>query len=355
MSNFSTLANLGWQPFFQQQLSLEQWQDAVPARIIEQQRSQLTLATERGDISLVLNHQMPDMVVGDWLLLDQQLKFECLLERKSVFLRRASGSQIKQQLISANVDVAFIVCSLNKDFNLNRIERFLALAKDADAEPVVLLSKADLFSLADKADRSEELQDKIEQVQKLNVEMPVFAVNCLQLESLEPLLDWLKPGVTISLLGSSGVGKSSLLNSLLQQELQVTSKIRAGDDKGCHTTTSRSLRALPCGAMVLDTPGMREIQLAHCQEGIAATFSDIEDLARSCRFQDCRHTSEPGCAVQRAIVEEQITVRRFKNYQKLLGEESFNSASLAERRGHDKALSKYYKSTQKQAKKIKGY
>jgi len=345
MSNLSSLADLGWQTFFQQQLSLDERDEAIPARVVEQYKSEITVATESSVFNIPLLATMPEMVVGDWLLLDSQQHVIRLLDRKTCFSRKAAGSKLKKQLISANVDTAFIVSSMNADFNLNRIERFLSLVNESGAEPVVLLSKSD---------QSETPQNFVEQIQALDPFLMVEAINCLDAESVSKLSPWIKEGTTIAVLGSSGVGKSTLINTLLGEERQSTRSIREDDDKGRHTTTRRSLISLGAKGVILDTPGMREIQMADCKEGIATTFADIEALAEQCKFGDCQHQTEPGCAVQQAISSGELDQRRLNNYLKLLREESFNSATLSERRSSDKALGKFYKYTLSEAQKLKG-
>jgi ribosome biogenesis GTPase len=345
MTEYQSLAALGWRPFFQQQLTLEELDNCDPARIVEQHKSLITVATGTSVLNIDIQRSMPGMVFGDWILLDESSRFYRSLERSTCFKRKAAGSKLDWQLIAANVDTAFILCSLNENFNLNRIERYLSLVNEAGAQPAVLLSKADLCDAP---------QEYISRVQNLDSHLPVEAINCLDESSLEKLSPWITEGETIVVLGSSGVGKSTLVNTLLGTEKQETARTREDDDKGRHTTTRRSLVSMPTGGLILDTPGMREIQLAECREGISATFSDIEAIADQCRYTDCRHQSEPGCAVQKAIETGEIDQRRLDNYLKLLAEEAVNSASLSEKRAKDKALGKFYKRTLAESHKLKG-
>jgi len=349
MSDFTSLAHLGWQPFFQQQLTLQEWDSALPGRIVEQHKSEIKVATAEEILTLPLVHSMPEMVVGDWILLteseDKEKYFSRLLERKTCFSRKAAGSKVHKQLISANVDTAFIVCSMNEDFNLNRIERFLSLVNESAAEVVVVLSKSD---------QAESPEEFIQAVQSIDPLLMVEAINCLDPESIKKLSPWVNQGATIAVLGSSGVGKSTLTNTLLGESQQNTDGIREDDSKGKHTTTRRSLIPLKEGGLILDTPGMREIQLADSKDGIATTFADIEAFAEQCRFADCGHQGEPGCAIHKAVESGELDPRRLANYQKLLKENAFNSASLSERRASDKALHKYYKNVLAKTAELKG-
>lgn len=344
VTNHLSLASLGWQPFFQQQLSLDEWDTVIPARVVEQHKSEIEVATEVGKQTVPLTYSMPRLTVGDWVLLDADRLFLRALARQSCFRRKAAGSKVSEQLIAANVDTAFIVCSLNDDFNLNRIERYLSIVNNANAEPVVVLSKMDLCS--DPVNLSS-------MVQGLDSLLCVETVNCLSGDSVSVLMPWCQSGKTVVLLGSSGAGKSALTNTLLGSDQQLTGTIRENDAKGRHTTARRSLLTMPDGAMTLDTPGMRELQLADCEEGVATTFSDVEGLARNCRFGDCQHENEPGCAVRKAIDSGDLDERRYLNYCKLSREQALNAVSLAERRANDRQLSRYYKRVQLEAKEIK--
>ncbi|SNX47957.1 Putative ribosome biogenesis GTPase RsgA [Vibrio thalassae] len=287
------------------------------------------------------------MTVGDWILLDEQHRFLRLLERRSLFRRKAPGSKVDEQFIAANVDTVFIVCSLNDDFNLSRIERYLTLVNEAQAEAVIVLTKSDLCDDADP---------KRQQVQELDPFLLIETVNALESSTLQGLRSWCGKGQTIAFMGSSGVGKSTLVNSLMNNHVQVTGAIREDDSKGRHTTTSRSIHKMPEGGLLLDTPGMREIQLTASEVGLAETFSDVELLVEQCRFGDCQHTNEPGCAIRTALENDAIDARRVDNYFKLMREQARNSASLAERRSNDKQLGKFYRSVQSESRnRKKGY
>ncbi|MGB3623804.1 ribosome small subunit-dependent GTPase A [Ketobacter sp. MCCC 1A13808] len=346
MNTTFSLADLGWQPFFQQQLDLAEWDSAMPVRIAAQHKSRLIVYGESGQYALDTPPSLGTVTVGDWLLLNESMQINRLLERKSAFARRSPGSKVAEQLIAANVDTAFVVCALNEDFNLNRIERYLALVHDAGAEPVVVLTKMDLI------DHADELR---EQVQRLDNQLCIEMVNGREATSAEVLLPWCEAGQTIVLLGSSGAGKSTLTNSLLGESIQLTSEIREEDGKGRHTTTSRALLPLKSGAMIIDTPGMRELQLAVGSDAIENTFADISDLALQCRFADCCHDQEPDCAVRAAMESGILDERRYDNYLKLKREQIRNEATLAEKHKAEKALGKFYKRTQSVSRENKGH
>ena len=337
MLNLLALNHLGWRPFFQQQLSLDELEDCSVARVMEHHRSSYELMSDEGSMVLPANPNYPAMTVGDWVLLDREHRLIRLLERQSLFSRKAAGPRVTAQLIAANVDTVFIVCSMNQDFSLNRIERYLALAHEADVEPVIVLTKADL------CDESEQY---VEQVRQLDSLLMVEAVNALDISSVEVLMSWCRPGQTVAFLGSSGVGKSTLFNSIFQENSQHTSAIREEDSKGRHTITARSLRCAAGGFLLMDTPGMRELQLADCEQGVEQTFADISDIASQCRFSDCQHDGEPGCAINAAITNGKLDPRRLSSYQKLMREQAINGASIAERRAADKQFVKMCKTIQ---------
>ncbi|WP_394240433.1 ribosome small subunit-dependent GTPase A [Vibrio astriarenae] len=339
------LTQLGWKGFYQQQLTLEDYENTLFSRVIAHHRSGYTIWTEQGEHHLDIHHNLPSMTVGDWLVVDHEFGFIKLLDRHSLFSRKAAGSKVAEQFIAANIDTLFIVVSLNDDFNLSRIERYLALAHEAQVEPVVVLTKADL---------NPDAETLKQQVMRINPLLMVEIVNSLDSDSVSCLSAWCKAGQTVAFMGSSGVGKSTLVNTLLGSQEQATGGIREDDSKGRHTTTSRSIHILPTGGVLIDTPGMRELQLADCEQGVSETFADIETLASQCRFSDCSHQSEPGCAIQTALDTGELELRRFNNYLKLLREQRHNGATLAEQRAHDKQLGKMYRSVQGESRKRKG-
>jgi ribosome biogenesis GTPase / thiamine phosphate phosphatase len=251
--------------------------------------------------------------VGDWVAIksspgEKKGAIQAILPRKSKFSRKAAGMVTEEQIVAANIDTVFIVNSLNDDLNLRRIERYLLLAWESGANPVIILSKADLTS---------ELDDKIQQVSSVALGVPVIAVSVLENIGTNELQGYLESGKTVALIGSSGVGKSSLVNFLTGYQKQVVQEIRKSDDKGKHTTTHREMVQLPGGAVLIDTPGMREVQLWQSDEGISESFSDVEEYTSACRFRDCKHNNEPGCAVWIAIHEGVLDENRFNSYKKL--------------------------------------
>ncbi|HDB1449166.1 TPA: ribosome small subunit-dependent GTPase A [Vibrio cholerae] len=343
--NAPSLLELGMRPFFQQQLSLEELENSSLGRIIEHHKSEVVLMSDNGTLRLNLLPKLEAVCVGDWVVFDHE-RILRVLERQSLFQRKAAGSTLKRQLIAANIDCVFIVSSLNEDFSLNRIERYLALANEAGAQPVIVLTKADLCPDPD---------DIREQVQKLDPLLSVHCVNALDSQDVSVLENYCQKGKTIAFLGSSGVGKSTLVNRLLGRHEMETGHIREQDSKGRHTTTHRAIKRLPRGGLLMDTPGMRELQLSDVKEGIQLTFADIESLASQCRFSDCLHENEPGCAVREALESGELSSRRLDNYKKLLREEAHNSSTLAERRAKDRAFTKMVNSVQDKARSAKKF
>ncbi len=341
------LAPLGWKPFFQQQLTVEEWETCDPVRVMAVHRNRLEVAGENGDLDVpitptLLRSSIEDRpTVGDWLLLAKDDgRVVRRLERASCFQRMAPrGQQI--QLIAANVDCVFIMSSCNADFNLARIERFSALAHESGCPACLVLTKAD--ECADPSpyiDAARSLRD-----------LPLVLVNARDPASLSDLYPWCQPGETIAMLGSSGVGKSTLLNSLAEATVADTGAIREDDAKGRHTTRHRSLHRLPGGALLLDSPGMRELGLSQAPQGLAETFDDIDTLAQGCRFGDCSHHNEPGCAVRQAIDAGELPLRRLHSWEKLRREAAHNDRTVAARRAGDRALGKHIRQVMRTSRK----
>lgn len=334
------LQQLGWRPFFAQQISTEEMEETPPARIVEVHRNGFNVLGNGIDTFIP---PIPDATVGDWLLLDREVPGDSrVLERKSVIKRRAPGSDRTIQLIAANIDTAFIVSSCNQDFNVARLERYIAVAFEAEVSPVIVLTKSDLCETPDQF---------VEAAKGISDLVPVVVLDARGDEPQHRLAEWCKPGQTVAFLGSSGVGKSTLTNALSGNLSIETQAIREDDAKGRHTTTSRKLHVLPGRCAVLDTPGMRELQLTDVESGIANLFSDLHELSTQCRFNDCRHESEPGCAVLQAVEAGEIEDLRLRRWRKLLAEDRFNTSSLEQRKAKDKALGKLIREVKKQSQK----
>jgi ribosome biogenesis GTPase len=335
----ATLETLGWDHFFAQQIDVAALSDTPPVRVVAVHRSGLQI------VGAGIEETIPpraDATVGDWLLLDRaRPRTSRVLARKSLVKRRAPGTNREEQLIAANIDTAFVVTSCNQDFNLARLERYVALAFEAEITPVIVLTKADLVTHP---------QSWFDAARSISDRVSVVALDARGEAPAELLSRWCKPGRTVAFLGSSGVGKSTLTNALAGTDAIATQAIRDDDAKGRHTTTRRELHLIPGGCLVLDTPGMRELQLAEAASGIADTFEDIQMLSAQCRFGNCEHESEPGCAVRDAIEHGRLDPPRLQRWRKLLAEDSFNSASLAERRTRDREFGKMVRRVMKEAK-----
>jgi ribosome biogenesis GTPase len=265
------------------------------------------------------------------------------LERQTLLMRKAAGEEVKSQAIAANLDTIFIVSSCNEDFNLSRMERYLALILQAGATPVVVLTKADL------CDDPAALRRQAEQ---LHAGLLVETLDARQADQAEVLYSWCGPGQTVALVGSSGVGKSTLATALGAGEV-ATGEIREKDGRGRHTTTARSLHRLPSGGVLVDNPGIRELQLPACEDGLLDLFEDVVRLAEGCRFRNCSHEGDAGCAVAAAIEAGELDPRRYANFQKLNAEQAHNSRTLAERRERDRQLGRFYKSVMKNKRRLR--
>ncbi|MEP4981613.1 ribosome small subunit-dependent GTPase A [Ascidiaceihabitans sp.] len=336
----STLDTLGWQPFFSQQLSIDDMTNTPPVRVTEVHRTVMRVIGQGIDKTIP---SVADATVGDWLLLSADGTYsDTVLNRKSLMKRRAPGSDRAVQYIAANIDTAFIVTSCNQDFNVARLERYIAVAFEAEIDPVIVLTKRDL--VADTTDFEA-------QARSISDLVPVIAIDARSDEPKAKLAEWCKPRRTVAFLGSSGVGKSTLANTMADRDIIATQGIRAADDKGRHTTTSRQLHLVPGGFAVLDTPGMRELQMTDVTAGIEDLFSDLQELSTQCKFRDCAHETEPGCAVRAAMDAGDIDEARMRRWKKLVAEDAYNSATLIQRRARDKAFGKLVRGVVKEKKR----
>lgn len=281
-----------------------------------------------------------DYVMADWNEAGGNAVIHEVLPRKSVFIRKAAGEGRQEQVVAANVDTLFICMSLNNDYNLRRLERYLSIAWDSGAVPVVVLTKADLC---------DDLESKLLEVSAVAAGVDILVTSVDEAEGYEKVLSYIGEDKTVAFIGSSGVGKSTLINRLLGENRLGTNGLR-NDDKGRHTTTHRELIVLPTGGAVIDTPGMRELGMWDAVEGIERTFADIEELAEGCRFGDCTHTREPGCAIRRALDEGELSMDRWMSYQKLKAENAYMEDSesyLAAKQQKFKEIARYNKANRK--------
>jgi ribosome biogenesis GTPase len=344
-----SLARLGLDPERAAEFAALARHDLQPARVVAVHRGGLDLLADggplRGRVPGRLRHAAAEPAelpaVGDWVAVDPGSgEIAAVLPRRGGIARRAADGRPVAQVLAANVDVALVVSSLNRELNLPRLERHLALAADAGAEAVVVLSKADL--VADVEARAAEI------AAALGGHVPVVALSVLTGAGLDMLDAWLRPGVTAVLLGSSGVGKTTLRNALADGPDAATAPVRASDDRGRHTTTARELVPLASGAVLIDTPGLRLPRLWQRAGGLAAAYADVEALARSCRFADCRHDGEPGCAVQAAVAVGRLDPRRLVQHEKLAREQAWleqrlDTGAQRERKRRAKRMQKDYR------------
>ncbi|HKH49232.1 MAG TPA: ribosome small subunit-dependent GTPase A [Thermoanaerobaculia bacterium] len=316
-----TLEDLGWNDFFAAAFEPHAKQGLVPARVIRESRGVHGVTTGDTELSAASSGRLwhgeeggGPPAVGDWVavrlptLPEEPGLIRAILPRKSKFSRKAAGARTDEQVVAANVDTAFLMTGLDHDFSPRRIERYLTAAWESGVDPVLLLNKADLDA---------ELEAHVHEVETIAMGLPVHAISAKRGEGIEALAPYLGRGKTISVLGSSGVGKSTLINRLLGSETQRIGAVRQSDDRGRHTTTHRELFMLPGGGLILDTPGMRELQLWEADEGFGAAFADIEELAAGCRFGNCHHTGEPGCSVEAAVASGELAPERLESWRKL--------------------------------------
>ena len=320
MSDSSSLHDLGWAPFFEDAWAELDGPGLIPGRVGVQHRGAFVVYTELGElwaeVSGRMRHEATSKAdlpaAGDWVACRARQKegaatIEAILPRRTKFSRHEAGLVTEEQVLAANIDVVFLMTALDSDLNPRRLERYLAMTWGSGAEPVGVLTKADLCD------------DAFEAMALVAAQAPgvaLHAISALSGDGVEELRPYLGVGRTVALLGSSGVGKSTLVNALVGEEVQAVKDIRS-DGKGRHTTTRRELVPVPSGGLILDTPGMRELQLWDDNGGMSQTFDDVDSLADQCRFRDCRHESEPGCAVLAAVEAGSLPEERLESFKKL--------------------------------------
>ncbi|MGG1516748.1 ribosome small subunit-dependent GTPase A [Paenibacillus oryzisoli] len=316
------LLELGWSSFFEESFQRYKVGETVVAgRVCLEHKHMYRVITESGELLAEISGKMRHLAerredypaVGDWVVLsvrpgEQRAMIHAVLPRKSKFSRKVAGQVTEEQIVATNVDTVFLVSALNQDFNVRRIERYLVMAWESGANPVIILSKADLCA---------EPERLASEVADVAIGVPIHIISSAVNRGLEALASYMTQGHTVALLGSSGVGKSTLVNRIYGKEILATGDIREGDDKGKHTTTHRELIMLPDGGILIDTPGMRELQLWGAAEGLSTSFQDVEALAEMCFYQDCRHGSEPKCAVKAALADGSLDQDRYQSYVKL--------------------------------------
>src|SRR5467141_2905355 len=334
-----SLTSWGWNSCFEAFWRGGDWGNAVPARVVAQQRKFWRVAGDFGEcwaeasgkLRLAADEGADWPAVGDWVVAelhgtDTTAAIQEVLPRRSKFVRKSPGKKIDEQVIAANVDTALLVSALDGDFHPRRVERYLAQCWESGARPVIVLNKADACK---------EARGRAAEMERVAIGTAVCVVSAMTGQGFDELEEFLRPGHTLVLLGSSGVGKSTIANRLLGQTIQEVQPVRESDSKGRHTTTTRELFALPGGALLMDTPGLREMQLWDAEDGVAQAFADIDGLAAQCRFGDCRHEGEPGCGVQAALSAGTLDPARLENRRKLMREQEFLRRKVDPEARHD--------------------
>ena len=322
-------------------------------RIVSQEKGLYRIATSNGEklaevsgkfrygaVTVSDYPAVGDFVMADWNEAGGNAIIQSVLHRKSCFTRKAAGDARQEQIVAANIDTVFLCMSLNNDFNLRRVERYLSVAWDSGAVPVIVLTKADLC---------DDLEQKQAEVSSIAIGVDVLVTTALERDGYVQILPYIAEGKTVAFIGSSGVGKSTLINCLLGEQRLDTNGLR-NDDKGRHTTTHRELILLPNGGMVIDTPGMRELGMWDSNSGIDHTFGEIEALEAKCKFKDCSHHNEPGCAIRQALEDSTLSEERWLSYQKLKTENEYvmdSQSYLAGKEKRFKEIAKFNKSNRK--------
>jgi len=350
------LIELGWNDIYAKENNDI---ELIPGRVTKQSGKHYSIIAQEGELKAILpnsylnriNDKSEIPVVGDWVGLrkNPEVKtyhIDYLYKRKNKLSRKVSGVKSEEQIIASNIDVVFIVTSVDADFNVRRLERYLAMVYEINAQPVIVLNKID---------KIKDVESYRKEIGGICQDIPIIAISATEGYNIDDVGKYIKSGKTIILIGSSGVGKSTLINQLLGYSRQTVGDTRESDDKGRHITSTRELIILPNGGMIIDNPGIRELQLWSSGDGISELFKDIEDLSRFCKFKDCLHEKEPKCAVRKAVEEGKISTDRFMSYKKLLREQEYFQLRLNtyERRKKDKRFGKMCRKV-KDIQRLKG-
>jgi len=356
----SNLQKLGFDNWFEEKIDSSKTNDFKIVRVISVSKNSFVVSNGVKDIYAELTGKFlfnsEDSIdlpaVGDWVYAqlfddDELAIIHDILPRRSLLKRKASGKKVEYQLIAANIDTAIIMQSLDANFNLRRLERYLVMINEGKITPAVFLSKSDIIS-------KEEIEKKKDDIRKILLDVSIEAFSNNNASDIERIKTFFTPFKTYCLLGSSGVGKTTLLNNLIRKELYKTQPIREKDGRGKHTTTKRELIILEKGAIIIDNPGMRELGVISNESGLGDTFNEIDELTDQCKYKDCTHTVEAGCAILEAVEKGEISEERYNNYIKIYKESQYNELSYVEKRKKDKKFGKFFHKTMKDVKKMKG-